>query len=767
MRKLFAIIVISLLVFASVYAEDPPSSDIPPVVTEEEPATPEEPVPEAVVETGEEPVSEEVIVEVTTAEPAEIPAVEEESPAEQARPRVALVLAGGGAKGIAHIPIIEALERYGIPIDKVFGTSMGALIGGLYAAGLSPAEMKAIVTGNDLTKLFTSFQSEGYTEVLDAFDFSSNNVLSISLGQGIGGISGFVDDYLVLNFLNSYIGNVPEDIDFDTDLVVPFECNSSDMLTGDEVVFRDGSLLTALRSSMSLPLVFEPVILGEDTVLMDGGMVSNYIVHRALIEGYDIIIVVTLDGYGKNKLTVDNYTSLSGVFGGTLSIMLNNVSKYEIELADYWFSPDMTGYGTLSFGAAEGILERGYQEVEEQQAKLEEIASLFTEDQKVYKDPERVGEYHTKFPERTKEEYLSTKEYRHEDLMGRTRLSLGLYGSGGYGFFFNASNEYEKTLRALYPTLSLRAFIKDFHRSRFSFDIRLKMSFNRTTNLSLLTLYSITPESRERLYAIARIRGEIGSRTFLTDKSATLRFNAIEGLVGADIGAMLTNENDHTVQMYFSADNSWDIANEMEAEDGDLNNPYAFSPSATLSAIYYPNYETGFFSQAGARVDFIGKFGYNTRTKHMFYSIGVAGEFNLMISKKVSVWVDATAYSARGSLLLRSTFDEYGGWNGMPGYAAGTLMGEYLMGGLGVQIALKEGFASSFITFIFRGGIRSDVQYGWSNVGEFDSDIPFSCLKTWDFGGSIGYGFSTPVGDIIFGAGFNNKLQLALYIELT
>ena len=748
MRKLFAIIVISLLVFASVFAEDPPSSEVPPVVSEEEPAAEE-------------------VVETTAEEPVEAPALEDESPVQQDRPRVALVLSGGGAKGIAHIPIIEALERYGIPIDKVFGTSMGALIGGLYSAGLSPAEMKAIVTGNDLTKLFTSFQSEGYTEVLDAFDYSSNNVLSISLGQGIGGVSGFIDDYLVLNFLNSCIGNVPDDINFDTDLVIPFECNASDMLTGDEIVFTEGSLLTAMRSSMSLPLVFEPVVLGDGTVLMDGGIVSNYIVHRAVLEGYDIIIVVTLDGYGKNKLTVENYSSLSGVAGGTLSIVLNNVSKYEVELADYWFSPDMTGYGTLSFGAAEGILDRGYKEVEEQQAKFEDLASLFTEDQKVYKDPERTGEYYTKFPERHKDEYLSTKEYKHEDLLGRTRLSLGLYGSGGYGFYFNPSNTYEKTQRALYPTLSLRAFIKDISRSRFSFDIRLKMSLNRTTNLSFLTLYSITPESSERLYAIARLRTEVGSRTFMTDKSATIRFNEIEGLVGLDLGTMLTNENNHTIQMYFSADNTWDVSNEMEAEDEDFNNPYAFSPSATLAAVYYPDYQNGFFSQAGARVDFLGKFGYNTRAKHFFYNIGLAGEFNLMISQRVSVWVDATAYSARGSLLLRSTFDEYGGWNGMPGYAAGSLMAEYIMGGLGVQVTLKEGFASSFLSLIIRGGIRSDVQYGWSNVSEFDSDIPFSDLDVWDYGASVGYGFSTPVGDIIFGAGFNNKLQLALYIELT
>ncbi|MBP5162210.1 MAG: patatin-like phospholipase family protein, partial [Spirochaetales bacterium] len=742
MKRLFLLLVVVLLACASVFAEDPEIIDDN-AQTETEAVTEEEAAAE-------------------TASEAEAEIIDDVPEAPAARPTVALVLAGGGAKGIAHIPIIEALETYGIPIDKVFGTSMGALIGGLYAAGLSPSEMKDIVTSNDLTKLFTSFQSEGYTEVLDAFDFNSNNVLSISLGQGIGGISGFIDDYMVLNFLVKYIGNVPDGIDFDKDLVVPFECNSSDMLTGDEMVFRSGSLLTAMRSSMSLPLVFEPVVLENGTVLMDGGMVSNYIAHRAEIEGYDIIIVVTLDGYGKNRLSADNYSSLSGVAGSTLSIVLNNVSKGEVELADYWFSPDMTGYGTLSFGSSKGILERGYTEVEEQKAKLEEIAALFTEDQKVYKDPQRIGEYHTRYEERNKTEYQSTKEYRHEDLMGRTRISLGIYGSGGYGFYFNKSNENERTQRALFPVLSLRAFLKNVAGSRFSFDTRLKLSMSRTTDVSVLGLFGINPDDSERLYALARVKGQIGSRTYWTDKSAMLRLNEIEGLVGLDLGTMLTNESDHSIQMYFSADNSWDIANELGAVDGNLDNAHAFVPSATLSAIFYPEYENGFFSQAGSRFDFIGKAGYNIRTEAWFYTIGLAAETNFKLSNKVSIWLDATAFSARGSDLLRSSFEEYGGWDGMPGYAAGSLMGEFINGGLGLQITLKEGFASSFLAFIVRGGIRSDVQYGWSNYAEFDSKIPFSGLKTWDVGGSVGYGFSTPVGDIIFGAGFNNNLQLAL-----
>lgn len=683
------------------------------------------------------------------------------------RPSVALVLSGGGAKGIAHIAIIEALEEYGIPIDKVFGTSMGALIGGLYCAGLTPREIKDIVRKNDLTKLFTAFESEGYKEVLDAFDFHSNNVLSISLGQGIGGISGLIDDYLVLNFLSKCIGNVPDNINFDYDLVVPFECNAANMLTGEEMIFREGSLITAMRASMSLPLIFEPVVLRDGTVLMDGGIVSNYIVHRAVMEGYDIIIVVTLNGYGRKELTEEDYSSLSGVLGSTLSVFLNNVSRGEVDLADYWFSPDLTGYGTLSFASADGILERGYIETEDQKEKLEDIASRFTEEQKVFKNPDRLGEYYIKYAERAKKEFYSTKEQRHEDLLGRTRLSLGLYGSGGYGFFFKKEAFRSYTRRVIFTTLSLRSFLKDVGGSPVSLDVRLKLNLNRTSDISAMGLLNIFGNTYERLYGMVRARASIGSLTFYTDKNEPLRINTnIEKLAGLDAGFMLTNEYNHSIKLYASADLSW-------TEDPDLAEEElrrSFTTSATLETVFYPGYTAGFFSDDGTRIDIKGTGGFTSSDRTWSYKIALAAERTFKINDKFAVWGDAVAVSSRGRLALRSTFEDYGGWDGMPGYCTGSLMAEYITAGLGVQVNLSRSFASSYIAFVVRGGIRSDVGYGWMNAGEFGTMVPFKdCFdkNIWEVGASVGYGFRTPIGDIILGAGFNSRLQMSLYLELT
>lgn len=588
---------------------------------------------------------------------------EEGGPVPDDRPSVALVLSGGGAKGIAHIAIIEALESYGIPIDKVFGTSMGALVGGLYAAGLSPKELRAVVTGTDLMSLFTSFVSPGYNEVLNAFDFNSNNVLSISLGQGIGGVTGLIDDYLVMNFLTKYVGNVPDDIDFDHDLVVPYECNACSLITGDEILFRKGSLITAMRSSMSIPVVFEPVVIENGDVLMDGGAESNYIVHRALVEGYDIIIVVTLNGYDDNKRTAETLDSFSGIVSGALGVVLDNASRGEIEIASYWFAPDTTDYTTFSFGKAKEILEAGEREVEEQRAKFEEIAARFTEDQKVYKDPNRVGEYFLRYPEKPKDTYVASKEARHEDLLGRTRISAGLYGAGGYGFYFKREDAEEQTRGALFPTLSLRGFIKDLGGSPLSLDVRLKITINRTTDLSVMGLYLLTPDMKERLMGLARVRGSVGSLTYISDKNEPLRFNIIEGIVGADLGLMLTNEIDHSIFIFGSADNIWGAM--YASEDNDTG--YGFAPSATIEAVYYPNYENGFFSKFGSRFDFKGTAGYYSHDSKWFYKLALAAESTFELSDKVSLWVDGMALSSRSELAMRSSFEDYGGWDGMPG----------------------------------------------------------------------------------------------------
>lgn len=174
----------------------------------------------------------------------------------ESRPKVAVVLAGGGAKGITHIALLEELERLGIPVDCVLGTSIGALIGGLYGAGYTPGEIKKIVRENNLMELFTEVETSGYKELKEPFNYHGQG-LSISVENGIAGINGLIDDYKIMNFFYSYLGNVPDDISFD-DLPVRFRCVAMDAINGKAKIFEEGSLVDAMRASMSIPFVFSP-----------------------------------------------------------------------------------------------------------------------------------------------------------------------------------------------------------------------------------------------------------------------------------------------------------------------------------------------------------------------------------------------------------------------------------------------------------------------------------------------------------------------------
>ena len=197
---------------------------------------------------------------------------------------------------------------------------------------------------------------------------------------------------------------------------------------------------------------------------------------------------------------------------------------------------------------------------------------------------------------------------------------------------------------------------------------------------------------------------------------------------------------------------------------------YGFVPSFSIEGVYCPNYSSGYFSDVGSRYDMIGTIGYNVRQDQIMYKIGLAAESSFVLSDKTSMWVDFTAFSSKGIVGLRSTYDQYGGWNGMPGYSSDILAADFIYGGVGAQFKISSGFASSFLSVVVRGGVRSKVLYGLTQETEFESMIPFKDSFTsgiWDLGISVGYGLSTPVGDLILGAGFNKNMQLALYVELT
>ncbi len=675
------------------------------------------------------------------------------------RPSVALVLSGGGAKGLSYIPLLEAFEENGIPIDKVYGTSIGSLIGGLYCAGYSPKDLMDVCKGNELKNLFVELSSTGYKEVMGAFDYNTNNIASITLGKSIGGTSGVLDDYMILNLFERCLGNIPDNVDFNQDLVIPFECNAVDMVTGKEVIFSSGSIISALRSSMSIPAVFEPVRTEDHPVLMDGGVVCNSMIHRAQLEGFDLIICVTISGYEDNDFDLSLYDSIPGVLEGSLLVSFRNTTLASAPKSDYWLGVDVNQYGILEFDKVDEIMQCGSQFMLENPQIMDEISSSFTEEQKVYKDPERIGEYFSKYPVREKKEHLPSKADRTEDFLGKSRISLGAYGNGGYGFDFG--NSESRTRRALFPTLSLRAFFNDFIDAPLSVDARFKTTVGRSSHMSADVLYCFNPEANERFYFASGAETSVGSLSHYTDIREAISYNDIEYAVSARAGVMLTNGIDNILKVYASADHTWAYLDDVSGMT------HLFIPYANVDFVYYPSYENGFFHMEGGRLDALARLGYDFDEACLIYKLGISGENTFKVSQRFSVLIDVKAFTSSLPLALRDSYIEYGGWRGMPGYAYGTFCSEFINAGVALKLRLSHAILSDYLTFAVRGGVRSSHFFG-DYAEKLDSHYPFGdCFNgDWDLGASIGYGFSTPVGDVLVGAGINKDLKLALYIEL-
>jgi len=204
-------------------------------------------------------------------------------------PKIAVVLSGGGAKGFAHVGVLKVLEQEGIPVDIIVGTSMGSLIGGIYALGYTADEIENIIRQQDWeTLLFDKIErknlsfNDRYLNQRYFLSFSFSDRKSIGLPQGI------IKGQNVLNTFCELSANVPVDADFGQ-FPISFACVATDLETEEEVILTDGFFPTALFASMAIPGAFQAAK-RDSAMLVDGGVVNNFPTDVAKNMGADIII---------------------------------------------------------------------------------------------------------------------------------------------------------------------------------------------------------------------------------------------------------------------------------------------------------------------------------------------------------------------------------------------------------------------------------------------------------------------------------------------
>ncbi|UUT14226.1 patatin-like phospholipase family protein [Pseudomonas zeae] len=277
------------------------------------------------------------------------------------RPKVGLVLSGGAARGLAHIGVLKALEEQGIKIDAIAGTSMGAVVGGLYASGYKIDELEKLALNIDWQAALSDApprEDVPFRRKQDDRDFLVKQKLSFRDDGSLGLPLGVIQGQNLALLLESLLAHTSDTRDFDK-LPIPFRAVATDIANGEKVVFRKGHLPQVIRASMSIPAVFAPVEL-DGRLLVDGGMTDNIPLDVAREMGVDVAIVVDIGTPLRNRKQL---TTVVDVLNQSITLMTRSNSEEQLaalKSSDVLIQPALAAYGVTDFGKAQDMIDAGY-----------------------------------------------------------------------------------------------------------------------------------------------------------------------------------------------------------------------------------------------------------------------------------------------------------------------------------------------------------------------------------------------------------------------
>jgi NTE family protein len=285
------------------------------------------------------------------------------------RPSIGVALEGGGALGLAHVGVLQWFEEHHIPVDRIAGTSMGALVGGLYATGESPAEMRAVAVSNAFLGVFTlqtAYTDSSYRRREDRHEVPQ--AITFGLKHGLGLRNALLSDRGVNGFL---LTNMPaynrQELDYNR-MPIPFRCVATDLTTLQPVEFSSGPLPQAVRASISIPGVFPPVEDRQGHFLVDGGILDNLptdVLKRDLHA--DIVIAVHLEDAA---ISGSDTSSIVGVLNRAFSAgIVRNVEQAE-RLADVIVNIPVGKFSGIDYAKASELIQAGYRAAEQSRAAL-------------------------------------------------------------------------------------------------------------------------------------------------------------------------------------------------------------------------------------------------------------------------------------------------------------------------------------------------------------------------------------------------------------
>lgn len=278
-----------------------------------------------------------------------------------ARPKVAVVLAGGGAKGAAHIGVLKALEEMRIPVDFITGTSMGAYVGGLYASGMSADEIESLIYSVDWNEGYRDRVNRSQRRVRDK-EYEDRYQLTTDLGLRWGEIRaprGVVQGQNMLRILRETSGNLSEFQSFDQ-LPIPYRAVATDIIALEEVVLDRGYLVDAMMASMSVPGALPPYEV-DGRWLVDGGVTNNMPVDVARALGADIVIAIDISTDYKNQEAFTTFLTVADQLSNYLVQRSTQKQARLLNEQDVFLRPDVGSMETTEFDKMPTAYEKGYE----------------------------------------------------------------------------------------------------------------------------------------------------------------------------------------------------------------------------------------------------------------------------------------------------------------------------------------------------------------------------------------------------------------------
>ncbi|HCD1287047.1 TPA: patatin-like phospholipase family protein [Vibrio parahaemolyticus] len=340
------------------------------------------------------------------------------------RPKVAVVLAGGGAKGAAHIGVLKALEEMHIPVDIITGTSMGAYVGGLYATGMSADEIESFIYSVDWNSGYRDRVDRSQRRVRDK-EYEDRYQITTDLGLRFGEVrapTGVVQGQNMLRVLRETTGNLGRFDSFD-ELAIPYRSVATDILELDEVVIGNGYLVDAMMASMSVPGALPPYKLNGH-MLVDGGVVNNMPVDVARAMGADVVIAVDISTDYK---TEDDFTGLFTVADQLSNYLVRRSTQQQVETLqeqDVYIRPNVGQMETVEFDKMPWAFQSGYDITKEMESKLVGLRLSNAEYQKYIDHKQEVRKKLVYGDDRVVDEIVIVNNTHYSDVLLTNRLEL-------------------------------------------------------------------------------------------------------------------------------------------------------------------------------------------------------------------------------------------------------------------------------------------------------------------------------------------------------